>query len=55
MYLQLLNPECTANLGSIVHTWDNMTSDYNLMVMFPSEVTSEMKAVILGAAFLLVS
>jgi len=33
-----------------------MTSDYKLTVTFPTiEVTTEMKAVILGAAFLLVS
>ncbi|PSN38929.1 hypothetical protein C0J52_11870 [Blattella germanica] len=50
----ILNPECTSQLGSIVHSWDNMSSDYNLVVTFPtSEVTTEMKAVILGAAFLL--
>ncbi|KAJ9593743.1 hypothetical protein L9F63_014716 [Diploptera punctata] len=51
----LLNPECTTRVGSIVHTWDNLSSDYSLLITFPTsqEVTIEMKAVILGAAFLL--
>jgi len=54
--LQVLSPDCTNNLGSIVHAWDGMSSDYKLTVTFPPiEVTTEMKAVILGAAFLLVS
>jgi hypothetical protein len=43
-------------MGSIVNAWDSMSSDYKLTVTFPTiEVTTEMKAVILGAAFLLVS
>jgi hypothetical protein len=42
-------------VGSIVHGWDSMSSGYNLSVTFPTiEVTTEMKGVILGAAFLLV-
>ncbi|KAJ9593742.1 hypothetical protein L9F63_014715, partial [Diploptera punctata] len=53
----LKNPECTMNLGNITHTWDNSSSDYNLVITFPTSgeinVTNEMKAVILGAAFLL--
>jgi len=54
--LQVLSPDCANNLGSIVHAWDSMSSDYKLTVTFPTiEVTTEMKAVILGAAFLLVS
>jgi hypothetical protein len=54
--LQVLSPDCTNNVGSIVHAWDSMSSDYKLTVTFPTiEVTTEMKAVILGAAFLLVS
>jgi hypothetical protein len=52
---QVLSPDCTNNLGSIVHGWDSMSSGYNLTVKFPdTEVNSDMKAVILGAAFLLV-
>lgn len=54
--LQILSPDCTNKVGSIVHAWDSMYSDYRLTVTFPTiEVTTEMKAVILGAAFLLVS
>lgn len=54
--LQILSPDCTNNVGTIVHAWDSMSSDYKLTVTFPTiEVTTEMKAVILGAAFLLVS
>lgn len=50
----ILSPDCTSNVGSIVHAWDGMSSDYKLTVTFPTiEVTTEMKAVILGAAFLL--
>ncbi|KDR21466.1 Phospholipid scramblase 2 [Zootermopsis nevadensis] len=50
----ILSPDCTNNVGSIVHAWDSLFSGYNLAVTFPTiEVTSEMKAVILGAAFLL--
>lgn len=50
----VLSPDCTNNLGSIVHGWDSMSSGYNLTVAFPTtEVNTEMKAVILGAAFLL--
>jgi hypothetical protein len=53
--LQVLSPDCTNNIGSIVHSWDSMSSGYKLTVTFPTtEVTTEMKAVILGAAFLLV-
>lgn len=53
--LQVLSPDCTNNVGSIVHGWDSMSSGYNLSVTFPTiEVTTEMKGVILGAAFLLV-
>jgi hypothetical protein len=52
---QILSPDCTNNLGSIVHGWDSMSSGYKLTVTFPAtEVNTEMKAVILGAAFLLV-
>lgn len=50
----VLSPDCTNNVGSIVHGWDSMSSGYNLSVTFPTiEVTTEMKGVILGAAFLL--
>ncbi|XP_069673842.1 phospholipid scramblase 2-like [Periplaneta americana] len=50
----VVSPDCTTSMGSIVHAWDNMSSDYNLTVTFPTvEVTTEMKGVILGAAFLL--
>jgi hypothetical protein len=53
--LQVLSPDCTNNVGNIIHGWDSMSSGYNLTVTFPTiEVTTEMKAVILGAAFLLV-
>ncbi|GFG40159.1 hypothetical protein Cfor_02282 [Coptotermes formosanus] len=51
----VLSPDCTNNVGSIVHVWDSMSAGYKLTVTFPTiEVTTEMKAVILGAAFLLV-
>lgn len=50
----ILTPGCTDIVGSIVHAWDSMSSGYKLTVTFPTmEVTTEMKAVILGAAFLL--
>lgn len=53
--LQVLSPDCTNNVGCIVHAWDSMFAGYKLTVTFPTtEVTTEMKAVILGAAFLLV-
>ena len=53
--LQVLTPDCRNNIGSIVHAWDSMSAGYKLTVTFPTiEVTTEMKAVILGAAFLLV-
>lgn len=56
MFLQIFSTDFSTQLGSIHYQWDADLVAYNLALTFPNRNTpSKEKALLLGAAFLLVS
>ncbi|XP_022915409.2 phospholipid scramblase 1-like isoform X1 [Onthophagus taurus] len=53
-HFKIFNPEGTTQLGSVNYQWDQVQTDYIMCVQFPSSsIDDRLKAILLGAAFLL--
>ncbi|KAG8222967.1 hypothetical protein J437_LFUL000262 [Ladona fulva] len=50
---KILTYDGTREVGSIMNQWNDLHLQHNLRVIFPFEENSDMRAVLLGAAFLL--
>ncbi|XP_026674537.1 phospholipid scramblase family member 5 isoform X3 [Ceratina calcarata] len=52
---QVISIDGTHQIASLMHQWDNVLHDYNLLITFPANTDIKFKSLLLGAAFLLVN
>ncbi|XP_017890420.1 phospholipid scramblase 2 isoform X5 [Ceratina calcarata] len=50
---QVISIDGTHQIASLMHQWDNVLHDYNLLITFPANTDIKFKSLLLGAAFLL--